>query len=220
MPQPYDDISINMQMRLSACYATPNQPMGGCGLAGEGFRISCSAVIQLRTAAFLMSAASNPFLYYSLFALTDMAEALAALEAIGLASNLLQFIDTAIKIYKSAYGNLSGLSEDLDDAGKLTITLREHASGISTDVDRCTAKTLSANDQRIVEIARQCRHIAGDLLKTLEEYEVQQNESFRGVRVAVKAIRATWNRNKIKDTEKLLEKYHRQLMDHLLSSYR
>ncbi|KAH7303935.1 ankyrin repeat-containing domain protein [Stachybotrys elegans] len=138
-----------------------------------------------------------------------------ALAAIGLASNIVAFIETALKIYKSANNNLSGLSDEFQNISDLTSTLQRHTAAVAEDVGR----SLAPEDQRVVEIATQCHGIALDLLRVIQKYEISDGR-FRNIAIVGKAIRATWNRQKIRDMETLLEKYHRQLTSHLVVSCR
>ncbi|KAI9149888.1 Ankyrin-3 [Paramyrothecium foliicola] len=138
-----------------------------------------------------------------------------ALAAIGLASNLVAFIETALKIYKSANDNLSGLSNEFQSIVDLTDTLRNHTAAVAQGAEASVAK----EDQRLVEIAKQCQSIAQDLLVVMQKYEVRDG-NFRNIAVAAKAVRAAWNRSKIREMEALLDKYHTQLVSHIVFSCR
>jgi hypothetical protein len=138
-----------------------------------------------------------------------------ALAAIGLASNVAQFIEMALKIYKSAHSNASGLSDDFSSIEDLANTLRAHSTAVAKGVEG----KLAPEDEQIVQIASQCRAIAEDLLRVVQRFKVP-DDRFRSLSLVGKAVGAAWNRSKIKEMEALLEKYNRQLVTHIVSSCR
>ena len=142
-----------------------------------------------------------------------MAEAAGALAAIGLASNVVSFIDLALRLYRSASGQFDGLAQELKDTTDLTTILRDHVAALARRDEAC------ADDQLIGQIARQCQAIAQNLLDVLRKYRVG-GQKLRQIAMAKQAIRAAWNRRNITDTQALLEKYHGQLMSHVIVSYR
>lgn len=144
---------------------------------------------------------------------------MAELAAIGLASNILQFLELGIKLYskgRAKYQSVSGISEE--DEELITDTQRVRS------LARLIHEGNSIPDKQLIEvhlyeIARSCDVVATALIDTLDELGVgtgrnRRWESFR------KALRQEFKKTEIEKREGRLRNLRENLILHLVTTSR
>ena len=142
-----------------------------------------------------------------------MADPISALTAVSLADNILSFVKLALKLSKEAYSSVEGISEDLKNVELVVSELRLSSDKLSQGISRFwgpeNADARPEYDELLV-IAKNCSHLANDLIGTIDKYKVEPGP-FRRLRSVRHALLATWKKSDIQRTESLLQKYERQL---------
>lgn len=143
---------------------------------------------------------------------TDNMEALAAL---GLASNILQFVEFSTKIVRGAsnvYQSASGLPAELQDVAAITESLGLHMSKLAPPpaVDHAQ----DAGNDALFELANGCRKTCAELRQVMEKIRGKEPGSRRdSLRVAWRALR---QKEKLEELEKRLDRYRSQILSQLL----
>ena len=146
-----------------------------------------------------------------------MAEALAAL---GVAANIVQFIDFGGKIlsesyrlHKSKRGN-SGKNEELESVALDLQKLHDELQ--CPDNERY--QTPTPNDIQLQRLAEQCRDVCLELLAALEKMKsVDSPGKWRSFRVALETV---WGESKIKSLQVRLDEARQELIVRILMSFR
>jgi hypothetical protein len=133
---------------------------------------------------------------------------LETLAAVGLAGNVIQFVDFSCKLFDTAtsvYHSQAGSSKDSQNLEDITQQLQR----ICRDLHRA-----GQNDLRPVstmdKLAKDCEAAAKDLLVALERVKAKNPQSKRS---SLKAALATiWNERQISAMEKRLDSYRSQLI--------
>jgi hypothetical protein len=133
------------------------------------------------------------------------------LSAVGLASNILQFVDFAstlvgkgVEIYKSAEGSTFFHGDLRSSVGRL--------QALSSSIQSRPLVPRDEDEIEIVKIASQCHQIAAELKKALEGLVAAPNSWSSS---AWKALRSVWDQPKIDDMAKRLEMCRNDLHLHL-----
>jgi cell fate (sporulation/competence/biofilm development) regulator YmcA (YheA/YmcA/DUF963 family) len=133
-----------------------------------------------------------------------------ALVAFGLASNIIQFVDSGMKLiystrelYQSAEGTLKKNAE-----------LREITSNIKLVAQKIANNTIRIDEVALREIAGICGELADELLAMLDGLKVdgQKNRHAEAFRKSLRSIRS---RHKVKDIYDRLCKVRDQVCFHL-----
>lgn len=148
-----------------------------------------------------------------------MAEAIGALEAISLASSLVQFIELGVKICVSAYKSADGLATDVQDTNQWT----EQLQSLDGSISKCGEYEVTAEtrkeDREIIRIGIECHGIARDLLKSLDRYRAGGT----GAAKLLASVKGTFlymmgGKDKVEGMRQRLERHHQLLRDHVLFS--
>jgi hypothetical protein len=133
------------------------------------------------------------------------------LSAVGLASNIVQFVDFAstlvskgAEIYKSAEGS-TAIHGDLRAS-------TERLQALSNALQSRILIPRDEDEYQIVKIATECTKISAELAKALDELAATPNS--RGSS-AWKALQSVWKLPKIEETARRLEMYRNDLHMHL-----
>ena len=146
-----------------------------------------------------------------------MAEAVAAL---GVAANVVQFIDFSGKILSEGY--------KLHKSKKTSPSKNEELENIALDLQKLrgelqsqeaeTAQVPTPNDIQLQRLAGQCRGVCQELLEALEALKVVDRpgkwESFRA------ALKIVWAESKIKSLQDRLDEARQELIVRILMSFR
>lgn len=136
-----------------------------------------------------------------------MAEALAAL---GLAANIIQFVDFGVRLFSSSrelYKSAEGALKENVELGEITSNIRLVAQSI-------TNSTIGVDEPALREVAGTCLRLADELLATLHGLKVdgQKHRQAETLRKSLKGIRS---RHKVKDIYDRLCKVREQICFHL-----
>jgi hypothetical protein len=151
---------------------------------------------------------------------------MAELAALGLASNIVQFVDFGIKLFSEAreiYESAQdGRAEDLE-LETVTVDLKGfaqslHASG-KPSPGNPQPKKLAADEIALQKLAISCEKLANELLKLLDDLKVkgQGNRKWKSFKQALNHVRREEKVNKL---EERLEKFQRQITTHLVGILR
>jgi hypothetical protein len=131
---------------------------------------------------------------------------MSGLEAIGVASSILAFIDLGYKIVHGTYETYKSAT----GATKENI----HVAAVITDLETVsdglvgTAALSRTNDAELVVLARKCRALSQDLLGLLQKLVVKDKN-------LMQSFKATWrvmrNQKEVNSIEKRLEQYRQQI---------
>lgn len=141
--------------------------------------------------------------------------------AIGLAANILQFIEyscriisDAKEIYQSTHG---ATAENIELQG-----VAENLSSLSASMiqpAKSTPEPISQAEQKIYELASSSKALADELLATIQGLQISgsRHRKWRSFRQALNTV---WKKDKIGDLQKRLEMIRRHLSIHILSHTR
>lgn len=148
-----------------------------------------------------------------------MAETLAA---IGLASNILQFLESGIKLFnvtRARYKSHSGLSRTDEDLANDAESLRKLARIIQDSHATLDTSRVAAVDAKLYEISKSCVDVANDLINTLALFSVVPGKTTRWERFW-KALRREFKSPEVQRIETELEKLREDLILHLTATSR
>ncbi|KAF4785257.1 hypothetical protein HER10_EVM0004357 [Colletotrichum scovillei] len=129
------------------------------------------------------------------------------MEAAGLASSMLTFIDVSYKIAK-------GTCEIYESATGATAK-NIHVSNVITDLQKSVAKleTVSkGHDDELSKSLEHCQALAVDLLKLLAGLERREKRVFESFKAAIAGAR---KQKDIASIEKMLDQYRQQIILHV-----
>ena len=150
------------------------------------------------------------------FIILIMAEALVA---VGLAANILQFIDVGSRFISNAWNicasGRQGLA-DLLDVQKTTEDLKNVLLSFLTSNE--ASATLDNNESGLQQLVRNCERLANELLDSLHKIHLSEKSRKRDVlRTAFKMI---WKEEELKSLQLRLNGFRQELVLHLLSLIR
>lgn len=133
--------------------------------------------------------------------------------ALGLAGNIITFIDFSSKLVSAAskvHQSVSGLPEDLEDAAAVTKSLQALLDRLPATIPPPSA---SASDRALAELTINCRKTCVELQKLVQivkgKGSSSRADSFRV------AWRGSRQKGKLRDLEKRLDSYRSFIMDHI-----
>lgn len=142
--------------------------------------------------------------------------ALESLAALNFAGNLIQFVDTGLrlfsrsrKLYKSSHGVLLE-SAELELIATSIKRLSEHlTSSHPPELQR------SLEDHHLISYAQSCNTIAEQLLSALEKLKIRGSErrKWQSFRIALSAV---WNSKDIEDVARRLDRLSNQMATHIV----
>lgn len=144
-----------------------------------------------------------------------MADPVSAIAALGLAANVGQLVDYALRIVSKSRElrkSLDGTLPENHHTAVITESLYSASCTLSSYLDNCKAadQVLSLEDERLKEISRACGAIASSLLDELERLRLASDKhtkwnSFR------QALKAVWGKGKLDILANTLEMYRNEL---------
>lgn len=130
-----------------------------------------------------------------------------ALIAVGLAGNIVQFVDFASKIVSKSHQLQSSTSGALSE----NITTKQVTEDLKLLADKLCH--LTSTDAALEELCLGCRSVAEELLAALAKLELKGNRSqFQSVR---KALKSVWGKDMVNGIEKRLFTFRDQLNLHV-----
>jgi hypothetical protein len=141
-----------------------------------------------------------------------MAEALGAVEAVGLASSILTFVDIGYQVVSSAheiYSSTSGVTLENEQIASTTA----HLEGVTATL---LSSHLAVNDPELIKLSKKCRSLSQDLLKLLESFQPRNRSKFRSLTAAVSA---RWAQKDVSAIEHRLGVYRQEINFHLSHNF-
>ena len=143
------------------------------------------------------------------------------LSSLGLASNLLQFVDFSrklisggVELYRSAEGasaanvELENITEDLQElSSKLAVPKAQQGEG-----------TTSVDDEAVRKIAASCQQVSVELILVLQKIKVQSRH--RKWDSARQALKSVWKENVIRSYSRRLDDLRSQLVTRIVAASR
>lgn len=135
------------------------------------------------------------------------------LAAVGLASNIVSFVDFSCKLFNQAtviHHSTSGSSQDTQDLENITRMLRGHCATLS----HANYTGLSHGHTALKKLARECEATASELLSALQTVKTNNpNSKWRSFRAA---LAKSWREERIAAMAENLDSYRDQMMFQLL----
>ena len=134
--------------------------------------------------------------------------------ALGLAGNIVQFVDFASKLFsksKELYKSSSGATKENQELEDATDTLRRLCASLKK-VDQAGSKSAGRlNDEAVLrELANNCHVTANELLSALEHLKTRRpSKKLHSFRMALETV---WKKDKIQAMEKKLISHRTELM--------
>jgi len=140
------------------------------------------------------------------------------LTAIGLAGNIITFIDVSSKVLskaKQVYDSASGATSENDELESLTKSLKdvaERARQKPVSATHSSHFNLSITSETVLDnLSQQCIKVADELLEVLESVKVKGEG--RKLKSAVQAVKSVWKQDDIDAIQRRLDRISKQLMD-------
>jgi hypothetical protein len=133
------------------------------------------------------------------------------LTAVGLAGNIITFIDLSTKVVsrtKQLYESASGATSENDELEGLTKNLKDLANRTRRkppNTSRNGHFSLSITSETVLDnLSQQCIQVADELLETLESVKV--NGDGRTVKSALQAMKTVWKQDNIDAIQRRLDR--------------
>jgi hypothetical protein len=131
------------------------------------------------------------------------------LAAVGLAGNIVSFIDFSCKLFSQAtaiHHSTSGASQDTQDLENVAQTLQNHCVALSS-----VNHNVSSHDQPALrKLAKECKATATELLSALQSVKAKNpNSKWSSFRAA---LAKSWKEPRIGAMVKNLDSYREQMM--------
>jgi hypothetical protein len=154
-----------------------------------------------------------------------------ALVAVGLASNVVQFVDFAGKIISQTIRIYREKPKDTDGDDDEEETHYSHLEAITSDLERFNANLkrsmvsgdglqaheLSSSDREILRMCGECNKITGSLLTALGKLRGTKKKLWSSFASALKTV---WSESEIQALRQTLDSYRQQITLHVLASVR
>jgi uncharacterized protein YfkK (UPF0435 family) len=140
------------------------------------------------------------------------------LTAVGLAGNIITFIDLSTKVVsraKQLYESTSGATSENDELESLTKNLKDlddRTRRKPPNTSRNGHFSLNITSETVLDnISQQCIQVADELLETLESVKVKGDG--RTLKSAFQAVKTVWKQDSIDAIQRRLDRISKQLMD-------
>lgn len=139
------------------------------------------------------------------------------LTAIGLASNIIGFVDFAGKLISQGYEiykSASGTTKENEDIEALIEDLSFHLDELGKGENAVPAAAVTPQDfrdQKLRELAAKCATFAEEILTSLEKLKKEPNAKFKGFNSFGKALRSAWGKKGMEEKVAKLEKFRSEL---------
>ncbi|MCJ1395570.1 hypothetical protein MMC18_008456 [Xylographa bjoerkii] len=154
------------------------------------------------------------------------ADPITAFAAIGLAGNVAQFVEYALKVVskgKEAYISIDGATEENSNIEQVTEELRMSIRNLSNRLLDCNVhfddRIAEKEDVGLFAIAQLCEKLAGNIIEKLDNFKVEPGK-FRRLRSLGQAVKAAWKKDEVDQLENTLSSYQRQLDTRIIVSFR
>lgn len=149
-----------------------------------------------------------------------------AITALGVAGNVLQFIDFGQKLVSTSfeiYNAANGASARNQESESLLKSFIESIDTVSTDLVQYDARLALTFEQTssspgLQQIVNDCRDIATDLLARFDKLKLQRNPG--RWKSMLRAVKCMWKEYELQDLQARLGRYHSELEWRVLVSLR
>jgi len=135
-----------------------------------------------------------------------------ALAVVGLAGNIVQFVDFSCKLFSRAttiYQSTTGASQNVQDVDTITGALRQWCDKISPPSGTSSQQNVLQAHSSLLELAQKCKGAATDLLSATEALKAKGPSSkWKSFKVA---LAAAWSEEKINRMSERLDAFRRQM---------
>lgn len=136
------------------------------------------------------------------------------LTALGLASNIVQFVDFSTNLIQNAskiYSSGSGIPDELEDIVHTTLSLQAFITKLPT---LSVPSSASDSDRALVALANSCQKTCAELQKLVGQIKGKNSGTrMHSLRVAWRSQR---NKGKIESLERKLDRHRSQVLSQLL----
>ena len=144
---------------------------------------------------------------------------------IGIASSIVQLVDFSSKlvseskeIYRSANGALSEHTEIESVAADLSTLSQRVSASVAARVTIQASSSLFEDEARFQQLAASCHEVSQEILTVLQDLKTKEpHQKWHSFRQAVKGV---WNKERIQDLEKRLERIRGEILIHLVATMR
>ena len=137
------------------------------------------------------------------------------ISAIGLAANILQFIEYGAKLLsetRSIYHSEDGASAENIEIEMIAKHLSEHCAKLTMPPRPTTSLDVDLfSDTPTQKIAQACRDLAGELLSAVRGLKIQDEHS-RKWKCFLQALKTLWHKDRIKDLQRRMESLRSEFM--------
>ncbi|EUC47766.1 hypothetical protein COCMIDRAFT_58713, partial [Bipolaris oryzae ATCC 44560] len=134
--------------------------------------------------------------------------------AVGLAGNIVQFVDFACKLFSEARELKTSVTGQSTAQLELETTcnyLNTFTRQLSTSHFDSNPRNLTSGEKAIVDLATSCKSTADELLALLQKLQVKQNANHRSYQSFLQAARGVWKKSKIEELQRNLDSHRRDL---------
>jgi hypothetical protein len=139
------------------------------------------------------------------------------LTAIGIASNILSFIDFSAKLIAGAhdvYNSASGTTEEAVDAAHIINDFESLSRRLGFPQSSARIGAAATDDDKaLAMLVHNCRTLSDELLRALRRLQAK-NKGSKGESLLI-AWRAMRQKGQLESLEKRVEKYRRQILDRI-----
>jgi hypothetical protein len=138
------------------------------------------------------------------------------LTAVGLAGNIITFVDLSTKVLsraKELYNSASGSTSENDELESLTKSLKDLADRTRRQAPNNSQHgRLNITSESVLDnLSQQCIQVADELLDMLDSVKVKGDG--RGLKSAIQAVKTAWKQDDIDGLQRRLDRISKQLMD-------
>ncbi|EUC31138.1 hypothetical protein COCCADRAFT_6931 [Bipolaris zeicola 26-R-13] len=134
--------------------------------------------------------------------------------AVGLAGNVVQFVDFACKLFSEARELKTSMTGQSAAQLELQTTcnyLNTFTRQLSTSHFDANPQNLASGEKAIVDLAASCKSTADELLALLQKLQVKQYANHRSYQSFLQAVRGVWKKSKIEELQRRLDSHRRDL---------
>ena len=135
------------------------------------------------------------------------------LSAIGLAGNIVAFVEFTSKLVSGAYEIYSSSARTTDEYADLEKVI-EDVHAVTRRVSYSPVPAVTDDEIALLDLVKNCRKLSEDLIRALKRLQAKnpksKSESFR---VAWRALR---EKGKLESLEKRIDRFRRQILDRIV----
>jgi hypothetical protein len=134
--------------------------------------------------------------------------------AIGVAGNIVQFLDFACKLFSEARElskSVTGQSTAHQELESACNYLNIFSGQLSTSHFDTNPQNLTSGEKAIVELAASCRSTSDELSAMIQKLQLKPNTNHRSYQSFLQAVKGVWKKSKIEELQRKLDNHRRDL---------